>query len=274
MPLVGGIPLTDLCNLSCAHCVVKDEGRGHFPMTRLVGWMKDLYSAGVRILYLQGGEILTWRDGDLRPNDVIHRAREMGFFRIAAVTNGTYPIDLEADAVWVSVDGPPETHDAIRGTGAFEKLRRNVSISEHPCLYANITVNRVNAAVLADAIRSVEALPRFKGVSVNFHTPYPKVEHLVLSPEERASAVDTLLRMKKEGHRILNSRAGLRALARNSFPRPVWMIRLIEQERAFECCWGVEQPGVCERCGYGIIAELSAVMRLRPSAIRRAFSLI
>ena len=272
-PLAAGVPLTDCCNLSCKHCVVKEGSRGHFSYRQILDWIDGLYSAGARILYLQGGEILLWRDGDKRPNDVIAAARERGYFFIAAVTNATLPIDLQTDALWVSFDGPERVHDSIRGNGAFAKLVENVSASRHPKIFANITVNRLNAQYLKETVVEVENIPNFKGISINFHTPYVGVESLSISREERKKCVETLLSLKKSGARILNSVAGLKALASGNYARPISMIRLVEQGRMFDCCWGREQPGVCEQCGYAIIAEMASMMRLRPSAILQGLKL-
>jgi len=272
-PIVAGVPLTEYCNLTCCHCVVKNSKTGHYSFNQILKWIDEMYSAGARILYLQGGEILTWTDGKCRPNDVIAVARERGFFRVAAVTNGTLPINLNADAIWVSVDGPPEVHDAIRGAGAFAKLKENVSACGHPRLLANLTLNTINVSALDKTVEAVEGFPQFKGISVNFHTPYPGVETLALPRAQRKPVVDRLLALKAAGHKILNSRAGLEALASGNYPRPSWMIRLVEQGRAFECCWGREQESVCDECGYGIIAELGAVTQLRPSALIHAVSL-
>jgi MoaA/NifB/PqqE/SkfB family radical SAM enzyme len=272
-PIAAGVPLTDCCNLSCKHCVVKEGNRGHFSYKQICGWIDQFYAAGARVLYLQGGEILLWHDGDKRPNDVIAYVRKRGYFHVAAVTNGTLPIDLQTDALWVSFDGPPKIHDSIRGTGAFDKLRENVSASSHNRIFANFTLNRINAAYVGEMVAEVNRIPNFKGISVNFHTPYIGVEALALSRKERKDCVETLLDLKKAGQRILNSIAGLKALASGMYARPLWTIRLVEQGRMFDCCWGREQPGVCEQCGYGIIAEMASMMRMRPSAIMQAFRL-
>ena len=273
-PIAAGVPLTDSCNLACRHCVVRKGTLGHHSFERICSWIDDLYEAGARILYLQGGEILLWEDGPLRPNDVIKAARKRGFFKIAAITNGTLPLLLDVDALWVSVDGSPEIHDGIRGKGAFAALENNVSASFHPRIYANCTINTINAPFLDETITAIENIKKFRGISINFHTPYKGVESLALPQEQRAVIVNKLLELKRAGHRILNSKAGLELLATQQYRRPIGMIRLVEQGRIFECCWGRDQTGVCERCGYGIIAEMSAMAALRPSALLSALKLM
>jgi len=273
-PIAAGVPLTDSCNLACSHCVVRNGTLGHHSFKRICGWIDEMYRAGARVLYLQGGEILLWKEGALRPNDVVTAARKSGFFKIAAITNGTLPIDLDVDTLWVSVDGPEEIHDAVRGQGTFKSLVDNVQACSHPRMYANVTINTVNAPRLDDTIAAIERINRFRGISINFHTPYPGVEPLALPQEQRVAVINRLRALKRTGHRILNSAAGLKLLASQRYKRPINMIRMAEQGRLFDCCWGREHPGVCERCGYGIIAEMSAMAALRPSSLWSALHLM
>jgi MoaA/NifB/PqqE/SkfB family radical SAM enzyme len=272
-PFVAGIPLTDVCNLQCRHCVVANAGRGHHPVERVRGWMQLLHDKGARVLYLQGGEPFGWSDHGKKLDDIVHIARRMGFFKVAVVTNGTYPIETEADLVWVSMDGSPEVHDAVRGRGAFSRLERNLAATSHRRVFANMTVNRLNRGEVEAVVRYVAGNTRLNGISVNFHTPYEGVEDLAIPMDERAKVIDDILRWKREGLPIVNSVEGLRLLRSGVYRRPLWLIQMVEQGEVFECCWGRNQAGVCERCGYGVIAELSGLSRLNPSSVLHALRL-
>jgi MoaA/NifB/PqqE/SkfB family radical SAM enzyme len=176
-PIIAGIPLTDVCNLKCRHCVVANVGRS-LPMARIEQFLQHFYILGVRILYMQGGEIMTWRDGDLQVNDVIRRAHEIGFFKVAVVTNGTLGMPESADLIWVSIDGSEQVHDSIRGQGAFSTVMHNLEKSQHKRTNFNMTINRLNAGDI-EAVASMAArIPGVHGVSYNFHTPYSGVEDL------------------------------------------------------------------------------------------------
>jgi MoaA/NifB/PqqE/SkfB family radical SAM enzyme len=272
-PLVAGVPLTDACNLRCRHCVVANQGRGHYSLEKIRDWVQLFYHRGARILYLQGGEAFAWREGSRTLDDVVRLARGIGYFKVAAVTNGTFPIETEADLVWVSIDGTPRVHDQIRGDGVFAKVLRNLDASRHPQLYANLTVNRVNHADVDAVAEWVSAHPRLRGLSINFHTPYPGVEDLALSLEERAEVIEKILRLKKRGYPIVNSSAGLTLLKHGRYRRPIWMIQMVERGEVFECCWGRDTAGVCSKCGYGVIAELSGLLAFRPASLVHALAL-
>ncbi len=272
-PLVAGIPLTDACNLSCRHCVVANQGRGHHSYRRIQGWMQLLYRRGARILYLQGGEAFGWREGEKTLDDVVRLARRMGYFKVAAVTNGTYPIETEADLVWLSIDGTRPVHDRIRGDGVFDRVMTNLAASSHPRIYANLTVNRINRDDVDAVVDLVASHPKLRGMSVNFHTPYPGVEDLALTGEERAAVIERVLQLKKRGYPIVNSPAGLDRLKHGRYRRPVWLIQMVEQGEVFECCWGRAYEGVCSRCGYGVIAELSGLSAWKPAGALQALAL-
>ena len=272
-PLIAGMPVTDVCNLQCKHCVVANVGRGHYPFAKIEELLRHFYDIGVRIIYLQGGEIMTWRDGAMDINDIIRSAHQMGFFKVAVVTNGTLGIASEADLMWVSLDGSEAVHDSIRGTGAFAKVMKNLAETKHWRVSLNMTINRLNSGEVEAVAAIARDLPTVYGVSFNFHTPYPGVEDICLPTEERAEIIDRILSLKRQGFPILNTRAGLKAMKANRWQRPISTIQLVEKDRIFECCWGREQPGVCEKCGYGVIAELSQIVHGNIPTILESLSL-
>ena len=259
-PIIAGMPLTDVCNLQCKHCVLANVGRGHYPFARIEEMLQHFYDIGVRIMYLQGGEIMTWQDGSRDINDVIRRAHEIGFFKVAAVTNGTLGIATEADLMWVSIDGSEKVHDSIRGAGVFARVLHNLETTKHRRVSLNMTINRLNAGEVEAVASIARGLPAVHGVSFNFHTPYPGVEDLSLSLEERAGVIDRILNLKRNGLPVLNTVGGLKAMKANRWSRPVPIIQLVEKDRIFECCFGREHPGVCQKCGYGVIVELSQIL--------------
>ncbi len=272
-PIIAGMPLTDVCNLHCKHCVVANVGRGHYPLARIEEVLRHFYSIGVRIIYLQGGEIMTWRDGARDMNDIVRLAHGMGFFKVACVTNGTLGIDSTADLMWVSLDGSRSVHDAIRGEGVFDTVMGNLRTTKHPRVALNMTINRMNAGEVEAVAEMARELPTVRGVSFNFHTPYPGVEEICLSMEERPAVIDRIRLLKRKGFPVLNTRGGLNALKKNEWRRPIPFIHLMEKDRIYECCFGRDEPGVCQKCGYGIIAELSQIMSGNIPTILESLSL-
>lgn len=115
------------CNLQCAHCY-SDSG----PRTAqalepdlVVKAISDAALIGYRVLSVSGGEPLLYPDLP----DLLRVARRAGMAR-TMTTNGILlkgsrakPVLDELDGVAISLDGPREVHDRIRGrVGAFDAI--------------------------------------------------------------------------------------------------------------------------------------------------------
>ncbi len=276
-PLVGGINITSVCNLRCAHCPYAADlfPRQHLSRAQIEQMFQTFLDHGIRILFLQGGEPTLWHDGDYGFNDLVRDAKRR-FFRVACVTNGTLPIDNPCDLVWVSVDGSPPVHDLVRGEGSYEKLRANVVASPHPSIYANITLSRLNVHDLESCVEAiVRDMPSIRGISVNFQIPYPEVEKFSLSYDQRAEAVERVIALKKQGYPILNSAPAMRLMLRPGWNRTHWMIVLGHPQGIIVEGCGARHvdPRICEMCGYGVMAEVQSVWRGNPVSIWEAFRL-
>ncbi len=261
LPIVGGLSVTDVCNLDCIHCWRKNTGAGHQPFEAIRAVLESFHVRGVRYLYLQGGEPYTWRDGSRDLGDVVRAARDVGFHHVAVCTNGTFPLAAPADTHWVSLDGLPTSHDTIRG--GFDRIMANVRRASGKHVCANVTLNTINVGDLRPLAELVASVPELKGMMVNFHIPLPGVERLALDPDARARACREALALKDRGLPILNTRTGLAALARNRWPRPLPYSIVSDCRQTWSCCRANGKPGICERCGYAVWAELALWRRPR-----------
>ena len=255
-PLLGGIKLTHDCNLACIHCPFWKRKQASLSFPQAVGALKILHEWGTRILIIEGGEPFLWRDGHYRLADVVAEAKKL-FFSVGVTTNGTFPIEVDSDIVWVSVDGMKETHDRIRG-GSFDTVIANIEASAHPKIFAHITVNTLNCD---EVPRLVEFLaPRVKGITIQFHYPYEdRDDELFLPIGRRKAVLDELIALKRRGLPVADSCACLRALKANRWKCRPWMIASVEPTgKAARGCY-VKNRGeiACERCGFSAHTEIS-----------------
>lgn len=264
-PLICGIAITDRCNLHCRGCSVSNTGTGDLPFDRVDELMRDAYTRGCREAYFTGGEPMLWRDGRLCLDDVIARARQIGYFHVHVYTNGTLGLQSQADLVWVSMDGLPGIFETRRGDH-FDEVERAVRAPGHPPVAVIYTVDRFTASGLEPFLRWVKesALP-VKGVMIYFHTPYYGKDELYLDADERAAIARDLMRMRREGLPVLNTRAGLAALASGDWTRRMPVALIFDADGEAVCCRAADE--VCVDCGYGACTELSAAQRLRPTAV-------
>ena len=226
-PLLGGIKLTHDCNLSCTQCPFRMRKGDSLSFAKVLSSLTSLYDWGVRILMLEGGEPFLWEDGSRRLNDVVGEAKKL-FFAVGVTTNGTLPIEVDSDIVWVSIDGLRDTHDRLRGK-SFDRIIANIQSSSHPKIYAHITINSINWEEIPELVRYLS--DKVKAITFQFYYPFQETgRELVLPNRERHEVLDGLLDMKREGWPIAVSGACLRALKRNRWRCRPWMIASVDPD--------------------------------------------
>jgi len=266
-PLILGLSITDCCNLQCRYCRIANLTRTMMSAPEVEARLRRFYEQGFRELYITGGEPLLWRDGGSRLDDVIRLARSIGYFHVALTTNGTSPLDLSADVVWVSLDGTKKVHEELRGAH-FDLVLRHLRAARHPKLGITCTVNAINLHDLEGLLRFVagEGFAPL-GVMFYFMTPYYGRDDLFLDRSQRSAVIDELLAHKRAGLPVFNSVAGLKRLGSGLWERPTNLWWLTDLYGDHMCCRH-RAPEVCEECGYSSCVEVLEALRLRPSAIR------
>ena len=215
-PLQTVLFITDKCNLRCKHCSV--YGSAGYRQRKFDDIVEDLrrsHAAGSRFVDLEGGEPTLWREEGKTINDIIDAAMEIGFFSVTVTTNAQQDFSwIRPHSIWVSMDGIGKYHDAVRGEGSFAKLEENIARSGHKHLSVNMVLNTLNWESLDEAMEYAKKNPAIEQISINFHTPYPGTEQLMLPPQKKAELIDKVLEYKKKGYPIMNSRSGLKKMKR------------------------------------------------------------
>lgn len=267
-PLQTVLFISDRCNLKCRHCsVYAKEKPNVMTFEEIRKELEYSYSLGSRFVDLEGGEVMIWRDGDRNINDVIDMAREVGFFSVTITTNAQLPFaGSHADSIWVSLDGYGEYHEMIRGKGTFARLEKNIAECGHRHLSVNMVVNKYNYTSVEDTIKYVKDNPAIESISINFYTPFPDAENMMITREQRLDVIDKVIRMKKAGYPIMNSVSGLKLMRYNRFRRRCWVTNFVYADRTHAGCAG-EQLGICDDCGLCMAGEMNAVFNFRPDTI-------
>lgn len=256
-PLIGSIILTDSCNLSCLHCAVSNKIKTMYTYDSIYRDMIKLFSIGVRILMLYGGEPFLWHDSEKKLRDLVIEAKKIGFFIVNIVTNGTYPLNVpEADTILVSLDGGKEKHELIRGK-CFNRIMQNIRNSPRPniCLYC--ALNRLNKNQIRRIGEIVVHEKNVKAVSFNFHTPYPGTEYLSLTKSEKRKCCSEIRQLMKNKVPVFNLRSAFRYLIDNSFKRPITNTVIMENGKLYKCGRCIDIEGLCDQCGYFCTCEYS-----------------
>jgi len=162
--------LTERCNLSCTHCYqtggrTDELSRGE--IRDMLEEISDMLRAWSQAYELEFSSSLNVTGGEpfLR-KDLFEILGEMGSggFGVYLLTNGTL-IDgdkaaklaaLDVKGVQVSIEGPEDIHDSIRGKGSFAAACRGVSHLVDAGL--NVTLNATLSEINADRFGEIAAL--------------------------------------------------------------------------------------------------------------------
>jgi Fe-coproporphyrin III synthase len=274
LPYLFGLVITDKCNLNCFYCESKNSGLYHFTHERAVDAIRDAYQRGHRAIYFTGGEPMVWEDQGHRLDELIAFARKIGFLEVFIFTNGTMPLDIRRCNYIVTIDGPRDIHNQIRAN-TYDAILSNVEHAVTKAVFASITFSKANAHCLERFVREIDETGLFRGISFNLLTHWPDiVEKHGLPPEGRKELLDNLWRLKSEGYPIVLSRAAYQALRNNNWKRPIPQIELGTRDRVFTCCRDVDNPSVCENCGYANCVEVSQILAMKPTALWQVLRMV
>ncbi len=275
IPFIGGLVINENCNLNCKQCDVAN--RKNIPdlsYEEIGKGLQIFHDKGIRSVFIEGGEPFLWRDGKYKLNDVVKLARGIGFYLVSIYTNGTFPIEVSTDSVFVSLDGLKETNNELRGNGKniYDVVLRNIKKSSHPNIIINFTINKKNQNEIEKFCDEITNIEQIKGIFFYFHTPYYGYDELFLDMEEKRKIIERIFALKNKGYKILNSTACLKAVANDSWKRPSKICYVYANNKLYQCCRALGNEIACKNCGYLGYPEIIYILKLKPSAIFLALS--
>jgi len=217
--------LTEKCNLRCRHCyqghqavMMRPDELSLPEIRRAAEETRDAFADWAKTYDIEFSPSFNLTGGEpfLRA-DLFHVIEELGNlgFGINLLTNGTLVsperakklAHLGVKAVQVSMEGPEEVHDRIRGKGSFAKAARGAKSLVEAGLRVtlNITLSRLNAPYMMDIISLAKGL----GVArVGFSRLVPTGRGLsmlgeMLKPEEVKLLYEMLLSVNIPGIEVI-----------------------------------------------------------------------
>ncbi|NIP62712.1 MAG: radical SAM protein [Nitrosopumilaceae archaeon] len=273
-PFYGSADIINVCNLHCEHCYWWLNRKEDQDLS-LDDWKKIIDEKfkknHVFIVTVVGGE-------PLMRKDVVELFAKEFPKRACVVTNGTYPIP-HLDGIyfyWVSIDGDKQTHNEIRGEGAWEKTRKNVidyvnsSDKAWKDIWITMTINSKNYKTIPQVLDDWKDYSN--KIGVQFHTPFVDGDPLWLPfGKERNQVIDYLLERQATDLKdyIINPTEQLEIMktswgGKGTTPIdcPTWAIISVDHKgrEKLPCCIGsAEKDGMkpnCEKCGLGCYSVL------------------
>jgi radical SAM protein with 4Fe4S-binding SPASM domain len=214
--------LTERCNLRCRHCYqgqrriqemtfdeVKQEIDGATVMFQ--AWEEE---HGIRVspsIHFTGGEPFLYE----RLWEVIAHSKRNGY-GVAIMTNGC-PItkedakrafQLKISDIQVSLEGPPDLHDAIRGKGSFHAAAKGVEqlIAAGNKVSANVTLSRLNVDKIEETTEIAKGMG-FCGIGFSRMVPCGRGRELLdhfLTAQELKAAYQKVISLKGPSFEVIS----------------------------------------------------------------------
>ncbi len=214
--------LTERCNLRCRHCYqsrrrvyemtaneVKHEIDGATQMFQ--AWEEE---HGIRVspsIHFTGGEPLLYEG----LWEVIAYSKEKGY-GVAMMSNGTLISKDDAEKasllgisdIQVSLEGPPELHDFIRGRGSFNAAAKGVEqlVSTGNRVSANVTLSRLNVDKIEETVEIARVMA-FYGIGFSRMVPCGRGKTLLdslLTPQELESAYRKIISLNTPSFEVVS----------------------------------------------------------------------
>lgn len=202
------VNVTNACNLECSHCFIFREGNPNSArdkmndatMLQQLEVLRDRHN--IKYMYFMGGEPMIRRDLVLKGMELFEQCQ--------IVTNGTYGIpSAPGHVITVSLDGPEELNDPIRGEGVFQKVREAVFArdpSDGTDVIVQMVVTYQNEQGLEPFFEEVKDWP-IAGVAVSLYVPCKDDDSGLDWPtlKERDAIVHRLIALKEKYPTLLKA---------------------------------------------------------------------
>ncbi|HUU00747.1 MAG TPA: radical SAM protein [Myxococcota bacterium] len=225
-PLVVGWAVTKRCNYRCRYCRVWEEDR-ELNTDQALGLIDEIADAGTMVLGLTGGEPLVREDLGRLISQATSRGLAVYLSSNGALVQERYSEIRDIRRLTISIEGPEDINDSIRGPGSFDRAISAVRFAKS----RSIPVRLATTINSANVHRIPEMLSLATGLAVKVFIQPAIVSQLgsrkpnPLQPgrDDYHTTMSELIRLRGRWSTsiIANSASGLRHLARWPDDKPV-----------------------------------------------------
>lgn len=269
------VNITNHCNLACSHCFIFRDGNPNEQTISIREEMDDdtMLETLTGLRDRHGIASMLWMGGEPLLRRKLLRKGTKIFPRNIIVTNGTVPlIDFGADVLYVvSLDGPADLNDALRGQGTYAKVMRNLARRPEDFsapVQVQCVVTRRNQERLHELVKVLSTV-RVDWITFTFYVPRANdcSEDAWPTNEDRIWAVREVMRLREEYPGFVrNSQRSLELMLPPTCDKvvaacpaqdnvlPLWM-----EADGFAtpfCCYGNDVD--CSRCGAWVVFSMAA----------------
>jgi radical SAM protein with 4Fe4S-binding SPASM domain len=214
--------LTERCNLRCSHCYQEGNRAKEMSLNevrREIDGAAEMFEAweqehGIRVspsVHFTGGEPFLYEE----LWEVLDYSKKKGF-GTAIMTNGALVskknakkvFDLGIFDIQVSLEGPPDLHDSIRGTKSFDAAARGIGylVAAGNRVSANVTLTRLNVGKIEEVAEIARGLGAY-GIGFSRMVPCGTGISLfrdLLTPQELKEAYQRIFSLNLPSFKVLS----------------------------------------------------------------------
>jgi radical SAM protein with 4Fe4S-binding SPASM domain len=168
--MVSQIHLLDDCNLRCAHCYVGDvrfKPRPQLDTETLKTWIRRIINFSKQLGFREHIMNISGGEPTLRPDlpEIIREVRKNGAEPLL-LTNGLLfdrglaekLKEAGCDALQISLEGPEDVNDSIRGKGTFRRVMKAIELAEELGfrVSVSVTVSKANFGRLRELLTELD----------------------------------------------------------------------------------------------------------------------
>ncbi|HAW50280.1 TPA: TIGR04190 family B12-binding domain/radical SAM domain protein [bacterium] len=242
-PFVANLRLTSTC----------DKNLDSLDFTKVKAILETLYQRGNRLLVIMGDEPFLWQDKEYGLVDVVALAKRY-FLSVCVITNGTFPLDLPADVIWVNISKSLKK-DGSLSNPTLDLILENIKRSGHHKIFVHLAIGGFDPEEITELIKFF--VGKVKGITVELND---LDEPLHLEKAQQKEVFNRIILLKKEGYPILNSIKTLVTIKNPSQFCLDWLIDNVEPDgKIRQGCHGKTRGivNICEKCNYLIHSEIS-----------------
>jgi MoaA/NifB/PqqE/SkfB family radical SAM enzyme len=224
-PIFVGWAITKRCNLRCLYCSAWKNTSPELKTSQILEIINILASMGSRMIRFTGGEPLLRED----IATIINYSGGLGLLNTIS-TNG-FLFSERADeikklhGVSISLDGPAQIHDSIRGTGSYLKALEALDKAKKKNISTSIAValSSYNLHCIEYLLKTAEIFNARIFFQPAIKTILYCEDHNPISPNanEYKNAISYLMELKPKNKYIGNSMAGLKHLYNWPTKKPI-----------------------------------------------------
>ena len=265
-PLLVAWRLTERCNLRCRQCALWLDPPEELSPREAEAYAREMVAEGVLAVSLLGGEVLLREDLGRLIAILDH-----GGVAVRVTSNGILvPRRLDtlrrARLLKLSLDGPEEVHDSLRGQGAYAGLMAGLEAARRAGI--PVQLNTVLSRELLPGIDAYLALVQRLACRVSFQPLELRaglsprdLDELSPGPEDLRRVLARLAQLRRRGDRRLVNSPGTLELMRRwpaTVPRRCqagrWFCRVMSDGRVVAC----DEPWIVDKVPAGETGSFTA----------------